>query len=105
MAEVLKRGGIRNGFVAEVKAAEFAGVADVVEEFFAGFIAEVEPLGDEVHAQHAFESARWAAARFAYLEVVRLDDGAQGLPWNEAVHFGEKDGFAGAFAVFVECVG
>src|SRR5512133_1671960 len=56
----------------------------VVQGFLTGQIRQVEPVLDEVDAQHAFQTNGWASvARFG---VVGLDNFTQLSPWHDGLH-------------------
>lgn len=52
--------------------------------FFVGFIGQIEPVGQEIHAQHGLQFARPTAR--SCLGVMRLDLGAKLGPRHQCFH-------------------
>ena len=100
VAEVEQRGGIGHALAPQVDAAEIAKGSDVVERVLAGFIAQVEPVGHQVHAQHALQPHRRAAV--SRLRVVRLDQRAELRPRHQRFHAREKLRLARGSAVHLK---
>jgi hypothetical protein len=75
MPKVQQGRGVRHPLPAQVDAAELAKHGDIVEGVFAGFVGQIEPVGDAVHPQHAFQPHRRPA--IPGLRVMRFDHGAE----------------------------
>ncbi len=86
VAELADGGLIRHGLPAEIDADELAQRTGVVEGLFGSRIRQVEPVLDEVDAQHAL-GADVAPAGTLRIGVERFDDFSQFPPGNSALHF------------------
>ena len=84
MAELEHRGGIGHWLTAQVNADEAAQAGTVVEGFLTRQVGEVEPVLDEVDAQHALQSN--GRTPIASLGVVRCDFFAQRRPGHQRLH-------------------
>ena len=58
MAKAQERGGVGHAFAAQVSFAEVCEGCSVVQRIFAGFIGQIEPAGNAVHARTMVCSAR-----------------------------------------------
>ena len=74
-AKLQHRGGVGHRLSPQINPHEAAQAGAVVQRFFADQVGQVEPVLDEVNAQHALQTNGRAA--IACLGVVRLDDFAQ----------------------------
>lgn len=73
MTKVHQGRGVGNGLVTKIETTEIEEQGDVVERFLAGFIGEVEAVGNAVRAQHPFQAKRWSIV--TRLRVMQLDQG------------------------------
>ena len=105
-AEPEHGGGVGHGLATQVDANEAAQAGTVVQGFLAGQVGEVEPVLDEMDAQHALQTDGWTP--IACLGVVRCDFVAQRSPRHQRIHGHEKfvapRGFAMLFKARL-CVG
>jgi hypothetical protein len=83
-AELEHRGGVWYRLAPEVDAHEAAQAGAVVQRFFAGLVGQVEPVLDEVDAQHALQPDGRAATHA--FRIVRRDHLAQRCPRHDGVH-------------------
>src|SRR3954452_24063826 len=72
----------------QIDAAEIAEGSDIVERIFASFIAQVKPIGQHVHTQHALHSHRRAPV--SRLGILAFDHGAKLRPRHQHFHACEK---------------
>jgi hypothetical protein len=84
VAKVEHGGFVGYPLAAQIDAHEVAQAGAVVQRFLHGVVGQVEPVLQQVDAQHALQPDRTAAV--AGLGVVRLDDRAQGSPGHDGVH-------------------
>lgn len=95
-------GGIGHRLTTQVNTDEAAQAGTVVQGLFARQIGQVEPVLQEVDAQHALKANGRAAV--ACFGVVRLYHLAQSGPWHYCLH-GPQELFAsGGFARMLESV-
>jgi hypothetical protein len=83
-AELQHRGGVGHRLAPQVDAHEAAQAGAVVQRFLAGLVGQVEPMLDEVDAQHALQPNRRASTDA--LGVMRPDHVAQRCPRHDRVH-------------------
>jgi Reverse transcriptase (RNA-dependent DNA polymerase) len=88
VAELQDGGGVGHRLAAEVDADECTQCRRVVQGFFAGHVSQVEPVLQQVNAQHALQTDRRAAV--AGLGVVRLDQSDQIGPRHQGLHLGQE---------------
>jgi hypothetical protein len=88
VAKLQHRGLVGHALEPQVDAHEATQAGDVVQRFFHGVVGQVEPVLQQVNAQHAFQTERRAS--IASLRVVRLDHRAQRCPRNDGIHRIEK---------------
>jgi hypothetical protein len=100
MAELADRGLVGHRLMAQVDAGELANRHRLVQRLLNGRITEVEPVLQEVNAQHALQPHGRSAA--ACLRVVRLEQGAQIGPGQHRIHLGQELGSLGLLAEPVE---
>jgi hypothetical protein len=100
MVEVEQGRGIGDASTAQIEAAELAKHGGVVEGFFAGFIRQIEPVGNTVHAQHAFQANR--RTPIARSRVVRFNQLTELRPRHQRVHARKKFRFARGATMFLE---
>jgi hypothetical protein len=94
--EVKDRGLIRHRLATEVERYETTHRQRVVKRLFCARVLQVEPLLQEVNAQHLLEwLGRAPTARF---RVKRLDQRAHVSPRHNAIHLGKKCRAAVGFA-------
>ena len=70
-AKLEQGGGVGHRLAPQIDAHEAAQAGAVVQGLLAGQIGQVEPVLDEVDAQHALQANRWTA--IAGLGIVRLN--------------------------------
>jgi hypothetical protein len=92
---------VRRGLASQVDADEAAHGGRVVDRFFRRRVGEVEPLLQEVDAQHALQAHRRPAA-FA-LGIKRRNHGAQFRPRHHAFHVGQKCRAPRGLGINFEC--
>jgi hypothetical protein len=61
----------------------------IVERFLNPRIAQVEPVLQEVHSQHSFDTDR-RSSNSAFSRIVALDDSTEALPRDGLVHLTKK---------------
>jgi hypothetical protein len=83
-AELEHRGGVGHGLTAQIDAHEAAQAGTVVQRLLTSQVSQVEPVLDEVDAQHALQTD--GRAPVAGLGVVRFDDFAQCRPRHDGIH-------------------
>jgi len=91
MAELAQRGGVGYRLAPQVDAREGAQCQRVVQRLFAGQVGQVgqiEPVLQQVDAQHALQPDGPAAV--AGLGIVRLDQSHQPCPQHQALHLGQE---------------
>ena len=98
MTELANRRLVRNPFASEIDADERPHRGTVVECLLHGRIAKVEPVLQEVHAQHSLDAYR-RSSRPISRRIVSVDDFAETLPWDHLVHLIEKPGTPRRLAV------
>lgn len=86
VTELADRGFVRHGLPAEVDTDKLSQRPGIVKGFLGSRIGQVEPMLDEVDAQHALD-ADWAPTGTLWLGIERLDDLSQFLPRNDGFHF------------------
>jgi len=101
MTELADRGLIRHGFPTQVDTHEAPHGSRIVQCFFHRRIGQVEPVLQEMNAEHTFQTDRWAACTFRH-RVKRLDHFAQVAPGNVLIHLVEKLFPVRRFANFLE---
>jgi len=69
----------------------------VVDRVFGSGIREIEPMLEEVDAEHLLESQRWSTT--AALRIPWLDERDQALPRDNGIHLGKEPLTAGALAL------
>ncbi len=82
--EFEQRRRVRYGFTAQVNPDKATQADAVVQRFFAGKVRRIEPVLNEVDAQHALQTNRQAAV--APLRKMRFDHRAQLSPRRNCVH-------------------
>ena len=87
-------------FAAKIEPAEVSKHGHVVERIFAGFVAQVEPIGHAVHPQHPLHTHR--RAPIPGLRVMRLDQRTELGPRHQAIHARQKFRLARRSAVLLE---
>src|SRR5215216_1448403 len=100
MAKVEQRRGIGRASTPQIDAAEIAEGSDIVERILASFIAQVKPIGQQVHPQHALQSYRRAAV--SSLGVMGLDYCAELRPRHQHFHACEKLRLACGSAMYLK---
>src|SRR6266436_2092869 len=88
MAEAAHRRLIRHRFAAEIDADKIAHCPRIVERLFHRRVRQVEPLLEEIDAQHPLHPDRRAA--IASFGIERLNQTAQCLPRHHPLHLGQK---------------
>jgi len=78
LAKRRHRGGIENALAADIDPDEAEQARTVVDRLFNGQIGQVEPVLDEVGAQHSLQADVWPT--IAGWGVIRLDHFAQRRP-------------------------
>jgi hypothetical protein len=86
--ELTHCGLIGHRLASQVNTHEAAHRSRVVKRFFDRRIREVEPLLQEIDAQHPLQPDRRASV--ARLRIHRFDQRAQLAPWHHALHLGQK---------------
>lgn len=80
VAEVKQGRGIRHPLSSQIDFAEVAERGNVVEGVFAGFVRQVEPVGDTVHAQHPLQTHRRATVpRLRAVRSISVQNSAHGI--------------------------
>lgn len=100
VAELADGGLVRGTFPSQVDAHEVAHRQRVVERFLDRRVGQVEPVLQEVDAQHPLQANRRSAV--AGLRIHRFDQGAQHRPRHDAVHPSQKRRAARRLAVLVK---
>ncbi len=88
VVKIEQRGGIGNPLATQIDFAEIAKHRNVIEDILTGFIGQVEPVGNQVPAQHPFYPNRGAA--IARLGVMRVNQYAKRCSWHQGVHTDQK---------------
>ena len=88
MAEATHRGLVRHPLAAEIDADKTAHRRRIIERLLYRRVRQIEPLLQEVDAQHPLDPNRRAA--IARLGIDRLDQPAQRRPRNHPPHLGQK---------------
>src|SRR5450830_637647 len=83
-----QRGGIGHALSPQVDSTEFAKGGNVVQGVLASLVGQVEPVSDQVHAQHPLKTDRRSA--IAHARIVRFDQGAELAPWDQRFHTRQK---------------
>ena len=100
MAELKQGGGIRHALAPKVNPAEVAKRRNVVQRILAGFISQIEPVGNAVHPQHPLHaSGRSTVLR---LRVVRLNQRTELSPRHQRLHARQKFRLAGRSTMHLE---
>ena len=89
MAELTNRGLVRRRLASQVDAHKAAHGPRVIQSFFHGRIGQVEPMLQEMYAQHPLQAERPAAWTLR-LRIKRLDHFAQITLRDNLIHFLEK---------------
>jgi hypothetical protein len=100
VAELQDRRRIGHRLASEVDAHEAAQRRRVVKRFFARLIGQVEPVLQQVDAQHALQADGWPPA--SGLGVVRLDQPYQPPPRHQRLHLGQEHIAPRGLAVLLE---
>ncbi len=88
VAELADGGGIRHRLAAQVDANESTQCRRVVQRLLARGVGQIEPVLQQVDAQHALQAHGRAAV--AGLRVMRLDQRHQPIPRHDRLHLGQK---------------
>src|SRR6516162_3886696 len=88
MAEATHRGLVRHPLAAEIDADKTAHRRRIIERLLYRRVRQIEPLLQEVDAQHPLDPNRRAA--IARLGIDRLDQPAQRQPRNHPLHLAQK---------------
>ena len=88
VTEVHQRRGIRNALLAQVNSTELPEDRNIVQGILTGDVAQIEPVGNAVHAQHSLNSHRWPTV--ARLRVMRFDQRAEFGPRHQSFHARQK---------------
>src|SRR6476620_385073 len=91
---------IGRAFTPQIDAAEIAKGSDIVKRILASFVAQVKPIGQQVHTQHALQSYRRAAV--SSLGIMGFDYGTEMRPRHQHLHACEKLRLARGSAVYLE---
>src|ERR1039458_7297748 len=89
MTKAQQRGRIGHALSPQIDTTEFAKSGDVVQGVLASLIGQVEPVGDQVHAQHPLKPHRRSAV--SCTRIIWLDQRAELAPWNQRFHTRQKD--------------
>ena len=101
MAEFANGGLVRHRLPAQINTHELAQGAGIVEGFLGSGIRQVEPVLDEVDAQHALDTDRTASSTFGF-GIIWLNRFGQFLPGDNGFHLIQKLLFAGLLAVLLK---
>jgi hypothetical protein len=101
VTELQQGSGIRNLLIEEVDPKEASHSIAVIDGFFHSFIGKIEPVLQELHAEHDFDINRPSATFL--IVVVGLDEIDPLTPWNDCIHRIQKSfpfGFTPSISVF-----
>ena len=101
-AEFEQCGRIRHRLAAQVDAGKASQAGTVVERFLVRQIRQVEPVLQEMNAQHSLQPNR--RQPISFLWIMRLDDRAQCIPGNDPVHPLQKHIAPGRLAMLFNTV-
>src|SRR5690606_30567210 len=101
VTEAEDRGLVGHGVLAQLDAHEAPHGLAVVDGVLGLGIGEVEPLLQEVDAEHLLEAQ--GRPSLALLRVVWFDESDEPLPWDDSVHLGEEPLAASDLALGVPC--
>lgn len=101
VAELADCGLVRYRLPTEVDADKLSQRAGIVEGFLGRRIRQVEPVLDEVNAQHALDANRAPACALGF-GIERIDNGGQFLPRDDGFHLLQELLLAGFLPVLLK---
>lgn len=104
MAEFADGGFVGGGLFPEINANELVHSAAIIQSFLCSRVRQVEPVLQEINAQHALNTDR-SAPNSLRARVKRLDGFAKRFPRNDGFHVVQKLFLACLLAKFFETVG
>src|ERR1700709_10257 len=100
MTKFEQRGRVRRPFPAQVDMTKLAKCRHVIERILARLISKIEPVGDQIHPQHALQPNRRPTV--TGLRIMRLDQRFELTPRDQCIHAGEKLALARSPAMQIE---